>query len=240
MSGGLLARVWSNAFDPQTLNLSFYVRAAYPGSMPWSGIASAGASGGRNMVHAGNEPSLGSFSGAQFAAASSNIGQTANGQGVSTLFGANGSGFVLFNAASAHATSGNQYGDGTILTDAMNAEIDVTFTTAGFGVVVLDNSVTYKSLPPIACGTGAWHLGQWKFDGVNLKGRVDNGAWSSLACGPYTPVNPGNFTTFGLTYSANFYLDATIVELATSTQVFSDATFDQIRGYMTATYGVGV
>lgn len=221
-------------FDPTTLSLSLYVRAAYTGS-PWTGVASAGGSSGRNLTEASNPPTATSG----YADFDGTDDTLAAGVTNATLFGSSGSFFALVWVDAAPAPAASNYDRGTIFTDPTNAETTFGVSTSGFEVSVLDDTVSYVSpATPKACSTGAWHLVQAKWDGSNLKTRVDSGAWSSDACGPMTTLSASN-PNVGKTYSGAFF-DGRIRELGCSTTALSDADFTNLVSYMNTTYGLSL
>lgn len=233
--GGASGTTSFEYWSPASLSLSGWWKANFA-SAPWAGNASAGASSGRNLTTNGADPTTGTTQGGFTppAFASQNLVSAVNNN---TYFGGNGSLYSLFFATAAPAPVGTAYGDGNIFSNSSNAETEFGFTSSGIGACVLDSSVTYQRIN-VGCGTGAWHLAQFKFDGTNLKARVDNGSWSSIACTAYTPVTPGGVkvgTSFG---ASNFA--GRILELAPSTTVVSDANFDKIRLYCNQRYGVSV
>ena len=222
--------------DPSALALTGWWRAPYSGA-PWAGTPSAGASGGRDMSDVGSAPGVGAsvngYAPPLFVGASSNSLASAVNNDV--YFGGTGSLFCLFYANTAPAPSGAAYGDGTFFTDPTNAETTFGFTSSGICGCIYDGTYTRIDL---ACGTGAWHLAQLTFDGTNLNARVDGGAWSSVACGAYTPVTPGS-VMMGRSYAA-LHFDGRILELGVASYALGTTELDGVRSYINARYGLAV
>ncbi len=226
-----------NAFDPAVLALSGWWRADYAGA-PWTGTASAGASGSRSLVTAGNDPAVGSAVGgldpADFDGSNDLLASTVQ---TSDLFSAGaGSFWCLFYADTAPAPGGADYDNGNFLTNDTTAEIDIGFTSAGFSANVYGGAHTRID---VACSTGAWHLGQVRWDGANLEVRVDGGSWSSVAFGGWVPVVP-EIIKVGRGYSGAPWFDGRIAEMATAASALSTGDFDNVRAYCADRYGVSV
>lgn len=228
----------TNGFDPASLQLSGWWRADYVGS-PWAASASAGASSGRDLAELTSPPSSGPLQGGysppDFDGTSSILRSLiAN----NVFFAGSGSLFCLFYADVAPAGSGNDYADGSFFTDPANAETTFGFTTSGIVGCVLDNTVNYQRIS-VACGTGAYHLAQFKFDGTSLKARVDRGSWSSVACGPYTPTNPSPIQV-GASYGVAVRFDGKMLELGTAAVALTDPDFDNLVSYVNGRYGLSL
>lgn len=166
-----------------------------------------------------------------------------------------GSFFCLFNADEARSPSPQVYANGNFLHDTSHALTAFGFDTDGIGCSLFDSSVgTYDKVINIACGIGAYHLAQFKWDGTNLKGRLDSNSWVSIACGPvnfnYVPAIPpgpsgavgASNMVVGLAYGTTNANDVTgyfkgrILELGTSNTTISDTDFDNIKNYCNSRY----
>ena len=221
--------------DPSSLNLSGYWRSTWT-SLPETPIRSAGGSGiNGNLTTSGFDPSFGngpggslvnSYNTMKFTAAST---QFVNGPSTTLLFSTTGSFFCLFYSNNTPTTTGITYADGTLFSDPTNAETTFGFTSSGLSASILDN-VGYKRLNLTNCKSGTWNLAQFKWDGTNLYGRVNDEAWTSTACGPLTFSVPGGINV-GRSYGGNIYFDGHILEVGTSQTVLSDSDFDNILQY---------
>ncbi len=221
-------------FTPATLALTGWWQGSYSGA-PWVGTASAGST--YNMITAGSDPTsttaVNGYNPALFTAASSQyLTSTPNND---TIFSASaGSVWILFYANSASAPVAD-FADGCFFDDTNNPTISFGFTTAGIGGMIYDGGSYIRM--NIACSIGAWHLAQWKWDGVNLYGRIDNGVWSSIPCSPWvlTTQNP-----MELGKGFSFFFDGMMLDIGASNTTISDADFDNIYMYCNARYGLAL
>lgn len=231
----------ATTFDPATLSLTGWWRAAYAGA-PWAGVASAGASGGRNLTTLGSDPAVGAslngLAGADFDGATNAL---TTGLAGSSFFGGSAmSGWALVRADTAIADpgAGSRWQGNAILGDTGATYYQVTFTTAGATLYVTASGAGDEVTT--ACSTGANHLVQWKFDGTNLKIRCDSAAWASQAAtnGPGATIDDlTNNVRIGLQTNA---WDGRIWDLGLTNSVPSDATFDNIKSYVNARYALAL
>lgn len=221
--------------DPATLALTGWWPASYSGA-PWSDTVSAGTSGARDLETTTLDPDVGTavngytpaaFTPGNFDSLTTNLSSN------TAFIGASGTIFVLFYANSAPAPSGSDYGDGTFLSDLTNAETTFGFTTSGICAAIYDGA--YNRVD-VACSTGAWHLAQFRWNGTTLEARVDNGTWSSVACGSYTPVTPSAFRV-GVTYLSGYY-DGSILEILTADFAFSNLEADGVGAFLQEKYAL--
>lgn len=231
-------------FDPATLPLSMWhsaKKAAYSGTPPWAGNASTGGSGSVTAVTAGADPTTGSslngnvttaFNGSQWLTESAN----------NNVIFASSSGSVafLFNASSIPTTTGLLYGDGSFLSDPGDADTTFGLTSAGLSAA-LNTASGYIRANVTFSTTGSWHLFQAKWDGTNLKARVDSGSWSAgtVACGPVVFAVPAT-PTLGESYAGGARYSGLIAEAIASATTISDANFDNIKSYVNSTYGLAL
>jgi hypothetical protein len=95
---------------------------------------------------------------------------------------------------------------------------------------VMTNALTF------AMGLGTYHLLQWTWDGATSRARLDHGAWSTIASGA-SPA-PTGFRV-GENYNEAMFFEGRIAEMMIdSGDVIPDATFDNIRAYINARYGL--
>lgn len=231
----------ASVFDPTTLALTGYWRAAYAGP-PWTGVASAGASGGRDLTTAGDDPAVGAtlngYAGADFNGVTNVL---TTGLAGTSFFGVSAmAGWALVRADSVVADpgAGSRWQGNAILGDSGATYLQVTMTAAGATLYLTASG--FGDEVTAACGTGAPHLIQWKFDGTNLKIRVDSGAWQSVAAtgGPGATIDDlSNNIRVGL-QSADF--DGRIWDLALTNVVLSDADFDNVKSYVNSRYALAL
>lgn len=239
---------WKSAgasFDPATLSLSGWWRAdgstgysVAVGTGTFDAVASAGTSGTNGDLTEGTNPP--------------SVGTAVNGHnppdfdGTDDLLNASAIESDLF-AASAGSIAVLYYAD---TTDAANTEVlddEALFAGAGgflcvtvnnTGARVMLNSGGQKKIQLTGGTSGAWHLMQVKWDGTNLKARVDSGSWTSTSCG-----DMGDLTSaikVGCNYNASSFFDGRIAEVITAASTLSDADFDDLITYVNARYGLSL
>ncbi len=109
------------------------------------------------------------------------------------------------------------------------------FNASGVRGAIWDGA--WNATANVAAATGAYHLAQMKWDGANLKVRVDSGAWDSVACG-----NIGNVTgtpLVGVNYTTAF-LDGRILDIITADTALADGTFDSLVDYVNDRYSLAL
>lgn len=230
---GRVATAAAPSFDPATLSLTGWWRTDYAAS-PWTSTASAGASSGRTASEATNPPSVGAaingYNPADFDGTNDKLSTTVL---ESDLFTASAGSFaILYYADTTDAANGTPTDDEALFAGA-GGYVMATVNNTGARVVLYDTG--NKSIQLAGGGAGAWHLLQAKWDGTNLKARLDSGAWTSLACG-----NMGDLTStlnIGCNHNATAFFDGRIAEIITAASTLSDATFDDLVAYMNDRYG---
>lgn len=229
-------------FDPASLALTGWWRAAYAGA-PWAGTASAGASGSRNLTGGiGVDPTVGAtlngLAGADFAAGPDIL---TTGLAGSSFFGASAlSGWALVRADTVIADpgAGSRWTGNAIWGDSGATYLQLTMTAAGASLYLTNSG--FGDEVTAACGTGAPHLIQYKFDGTDLKIRVDSGSWQTQAAsaGPGSTIDDlTNNIRFG--YQTNAF-DGRMWDLGLINSVLSDATFDNIKSYVNTRYALAL
>lgn len=231
------------AFNPGTLALTGWWRAPYGGA-PWTSTASAGTSGlaNRSIVHDANDPTpgatLNSLVSASFNGTNNDLlAQVAN----NVFFGSTGSFWCLFQASSVPTASGTSYADGTFFTDRGNAETTFGYVSVGGTPKVLATVVSggvYVRNEVALAFDGKPHLFQVKWDGTNLSIRIDSGAWSSVACGNYGPINPST-VAIGLAYGT-LHFAGLIWEMACAATALANTDFDNVLSYVNTRYGLAL
>lgn len=225
-------------FDPASLALTGWWRANSTtgwDSATFDGVASAGSSGSRDLT-AGTAPASRAFSGHQ---APDFNGSTHWLQTTLTLddfINSNAfSVWCLFYADAAVADPGdaNLYSSPQFFTDKTNAYFDFGFTDGGVHLSCNGCATVIQ----IAAATGGLRLAQGKYDGTNLKLRVDGGARTSVAS-----TGPAVLTTevrMGGNYVATptQFFDGCIVDFGITDSTLSDADEDNVKSYINARWG---
>jgi hypothetical protein len=118
--------------------------------------------------------------------------------------------------------------------DSTNASWGIAWSTLGVNAWHYDGA--YKYTGWVAMSANAWHRIDVRYDGTNLKIRVDGGAWTSVAAG--TAIFGSHTIYIGRNYN-NVYADMKIAEFMTATSVISDTDLASTRtSYQFARYGV--
>lgn len=228
----------SSGFDPATLPLTLWLRD-YAGA-PWVSAASAGTSGdGKAFVTTGSDPSIGSL----------------NGHGLATFDGAANfmtlSGFTdwddLINADAATVVAlvksniapahGTWFSDPTVITTP-DQIFGVAFSDAGAELGTYDSS-TFGELD-VTMASGSYHAMQFTHDGVDIRGRVDGGGFSTQAKGLTASLALETSAMLGKSSAASVFWDGDIVELMIADNVLSDTDLDNIKSYFNARYGLAL
>ena len=231
----------AGGFDPGSLALTGWWRASFPGA-PWPGNASTGPSGSRDLASAGSDPSIGAaLSSLECADFDGSNNLLTTGLPGSSLFAASALSFwALIEADTVPPDPGvgNRWQGSALIGDSGATYLQVTLTAAG-ATLGLTSSGAYDEVTT-ACSTGTPHLVQAKFDGTDLKVRVDSGAWQSVAAtnGPGATIDDLT-NTIRVGFQVG-YFDGKLWELGLVDTVLADAAFEQIRGYINARYALSL
>lgn len=241
MSNNLSAAPPIGGVDPTSLNLTALWRGASGGEYdgaPWSGTASAGASGGRNLTDPGS--------------AALTVGSAQNGITPGDSDGTKylrdvveiTTDFISLNAyrvvllvkmASASAPAGNVYDNPGLLTENQG-NWGIVFDTSG--VTLYHHDGSYKTITA-SLATGAYHLIDIAYDGTNLNLSVDGSAATPVAAGSLT--DPGgsstirvmrNFSTVGSVGS--------LMEVWMAQSALSSTTPSAVKSYINSRYALSL
>lgn len=236
---GARAAGGGGSYDPAVLALTGWWRASYTGPS-WSGTASASTSGGRSLS-AGTSPAVGGalngltpadFDGATHSLVAATI--------VSNWFSASAWSIVaLFNADAAAAYGADEYDNPSIVSTTGAAAAAIGLAFSANGVSVWHTSGGAWPGVTVPCSTGGWHLAQAKYDGANIKLRVDSGGYSQQAAGN---IDAGLAETLqvGVSWDGGLRFDGKVAELMFAQSALSDDTFDDIKGYINARYALAL
>jgi hypothetical protein len=221
-------------FDPATLNLSGWWRADYSAA-PWVGNASAGSSGGRDLVTASVDPTAGtaqngkvpaSFNGTSSLLVTSTAMSDYVSAGAGTIYA-----LVYMPTAAADAGIGTNPG----LLGEGAGNLAIGYSDAGLEAAVYDGAT--KTVE-VAASAAAYHFLEMSWDGVNLSLAIDSGARSSTACGNVFAL--GAAMNVGRNLMSGAYLEMRVLELMTSTVQLSNADRANVRTYANARYALSV
>jgi len=232
-------------FDPATLSLAGWWRAnsttGYQNSTgTFDGVASAGSSGSRDLTQAtgGNRPADGTaingHTPPDFDATDDYVEGTTVGTFISTT---------------AYRYWALVYIDAISTNSANPYDNDAIWYESGqnFGLHVRDNAGTKTAYAyhwdgaakaaSATISTGAWTLIQARYDGTDIRLKVDNGTVQTAAASTATGTTTTNLR---LGAPATLVLDGRIADVGFLTTAGSDADFDDIRTYVNARYGLSL
>jgi hypothetical protein len=243
LHGGLLAsrRGGSAAvFDPATLSLSGWWRAAFS-AVPWTGTASAGSSGSRDLATLGADPSVGAtlngLAGADFATSK----LTTSLAGTSLLTDAAFSFWFLVRADTVIADPGpglRWQADG-LFDDTGATYVQCTLHAGGCTLSTTASGGSDELTT--AFSTGTPHLVQGSFDGTNLELQVDSAAKATMAAsmGPGATIDDlSTNIRIGLTAYGN--LDGRLWDIGFRQAAANDTDRANIRAYVNSRYALAL
>ncbi len=225
-------------FDPATLSLTGWWRADYAGA-PWAAVASAGSSGSNgNLVTNGADPAVGtaqnSLDPADFDGSDDELKNTNT---LDTFFGNGaGAGWCLFlaDSAAADAGAGSRVDNpGLVFQDGGGVSWGIGFSDSGVTGILYDGA--YKEVA-VACGTAAYHLARWRWNGSLFEVGVDSGAMSNIAAGNMT-ANAGALAV-GRNYGGAFF-NGRILEIGLANAI-TDGNFTSITSYVNSRYALSL
>ncbi len=228
----------SSVYDPAVLSLNGWWRGSFSAS-PWVGVASAGASGTRDLTEATNPPAAGTtvngYAPADFDGTNDVLG---SGLTLDDFINAGSwSAFCVFYADAAFTSAGvgTRYLNPSFLVEGVNSYFRIGFSDEG--IEAINNAGTELV---IACATGAWNLLSAKYDGTNLKLRLNGGTWSSTAS-TNTPDLTGTPMRVGVRYDGGTtFFNGKILDLGVCDSALSDGVFDSILGYARTRYALAL
>ena len=229
--------------DPSTVFSLLYAEAAYAGA-PWGTLGTSGADPTTGTAVDSRSPAV-------FTAASGN--SLVNASSTSATFKAATtneiSGYVLFYGTSTPTPFGANYADGNLIGDSGNANVNVGFTTSGFGVSLVydsDGNSTGDaySRSDVAVPPNQWAYAQFYTAAGVLWIRVStngsSGTWTSF------PFNTANGTSFcevssgtllvGKAFGSGSNFDGRILSVGGKSSATSQGTFDGIGEWLQARY----
>jgi hypothetical protein len=227
-----------SVFDPASLSLEGWWRADFAAS-PWTGTASAGGSGARNLTEATNPPAVGAAQNGKNPADFDGTNDLLGSATTFTTFAAAAAGSIwcLFYAdtSAADAGAGSRHdNEGLVAEEGGATALNLTFSAGGVSVSLYDGA--FKEVIT-ACGTGAYHLAQAKWNSTNLYLRIDSGSWVSIAAGALSGSAGG--LVVGRNYDTKF-LDGRILDVGMATSALSDGSFDSVKSYVNSRFALAL
>lgn len=228
-------------FDPATLALTGWWRASYPGSGTWSGTASAGSSVANGLLEVINAPSVGTAVNSLDPASFDGVNDKLAGAAFSTFATDSAyGGWALIKVASigTDAAAPSLYDNDNVWSNGAYAGLVLRDDGGGTVTVTLFHFDGGQKGVAANFTTGAWQLVQWKYDGTNIKIRVNGGSWSSTAAGTLADLS----STFSLSasYDGTAHLDADVLEVGLIDSALSDANFDNVLSYARSRYALAL
>lgn len=240
-TGSNAANTLFEYWAPEQLPLtSFFdaIKSAWTGAgapPTWTGIASAGSSGGRDVVQSTPANTPGVSSGAPDCDGTNDYLQGTATMG--DLF-ASAQGTVLFVWDSdTQAAPSASFLDPAIFSDS-GSYVGVFENTSGIGAYVLDTGGSRHPTTEIAVAPGTRRAGMARFNGTTL--TVSIGASidaASTACGDLHASAATGFILLGTNYSTAAFLDGRIRMVATLDGALDNASYTKFRKWAQAARG---
>lgn len=221
----------SSVFNPATLSgITGWWRTNFAAS-PWVDQLAL-----HNFAEATNPPAAGTALNGLTPANFDGINDRLIGPAASTLFNVNAGGiWCLFNGDAAPPAASSGYDEPSMFTTA-NADVSLTFNSTGVGFLVQD-TVAFRVFY-VAASVSNYHLAQMKWDGANMRYRVDSGAWTSSAAGS-TNALPA-LAQMGPNYALAAFFKGRIAEIGTTNVATSDADMDSVKSYINSRYALAL
>lgn len=224
-------------FDPATLSLTSWLRAPY--ADPWAGVASAGSSGTNSYTGApGNTPTAGTpLNG--LATADFTSDWTSSADYAETC--APLTGYVLAALVNADSLTNsvaypNGYDSAGLLSDGYGLSLGVDDS----GVVLAHYDGGWKTSRSVfGIATSTWYFVQGRYDGTNIKVRVNGGAWSAGTAAGTRGIVATTYKLDAGRSTVSAYFDGRMAEAITSAAL-TDGELDDYRAYLNLEYLISI
>lgn len=221
---------------------------AYAAS-PWVGVASAGSSGTNNLTEATNPPATGpALNGRTPALFNGTNSKLTAATDAGTMLSAGAWSFWCLFKANTIAGVQSVYGanneslGGAAVTQTWVASLTdldpggAHDYRAQIGQIQLDSSPVINNL---AITLGTYHLLQGKYDGTNVRARVDSGSWVDVASTHNVGIS-GAYTIGPSVNGALVDFDGDIADTGVAAVAFSDGDFDAIKAELNTLHGLAL
>jgi hypothetical protein len=232
------------AAGPASLGLSGWW-SDYPGTPPWTGTASAGTSATHPLVFSTSNPTAGSPVNGHVPAVLDGISQwlwtsPSDAQDFFDPAGNAGTIIALVNASAygPSAGAGLPYDAASIVGTYGGGYVIFGWDSVGFRTALHDGA--YEDNGSIAVALSTWVCLQMKWNGTNLKARVNGGAWQTIAAGTGTYPGVTEAIALGTNYAGAAFFPGQILDVILAPTALPDGTLDSIRSYYDTRYGVSV
>lgn len=224
-------------FDPSTLVLSEWLKPNFAGD-PWTGTASAGASGGRSLIN-GVSPTAGTAVSGKTPAAYNGTTQfqTTALHMSDVITGTAGTLACLYKATSAAAPGASAFNDACFLSMAGRGDVAFAINSSGIRAHVLDSTSNTADVSA-SVATGAWHMAHVRWSSTLLEIGLD-GVWQpgvAIVGGVLTTNLATTSFNVGCDFIQTVFFNGSIMEWLSAAYRFSDADLSNYYAYAKATY----
>lgn len=231
------------AFDPATLALSGWWQGDDYAVGAWTGKASAGASGGRNLTEATNPPAVGaSWNGHPTVDFDGTNDELRNALAISNFIAAGAfTAWVVFEA-DAFDTLGLPSSTGCFLTDGAASNYWAVAASGVSGVTAVGRNYEFDGGDKIVdtttvLSTGVRYLLEVRHEAGNIYARINNGSESApVAAGDVGSLAGALFC--GRSYNGVFFFNGRLGEIAIATGAVAAGDRQSYRDYLIARYTI--
>lgn len=233
----------AGGFDPATLTLTGWWRAdgstGYQNSTgTWDGVASAGGSGSRDLTEATNKPADGpALNGHTPPDFDGTNNREANATAISTMLSASAwRGWWLVNCDAIATNSATSYLNDCIMDDSGGFWGIFLRANGGSPLVYAYQWDGAEKKAQESISTGGWALIQARYDGTNIRLKVNSGSVQTAAAGNISTTTG----TIRCGYNVTTAFNGRMADIGLLASAGSDADFDDIRSYVNARYGLSL
>lgn len=236
MLGLSLYAMGRSAFDAASLPWELWTRDSFTAS-PWTGTASAGDSGSRDLTEAvfppGVSAALDGFTSPDFDGGNDRL---VNATSMTSLISvAAGTIAVMFYADAAAADAGaNAYYNNPGLFSDTSARLALSFSNSGVRLGSY-NGATFDTAAVVACGTGAWHAAIARWDNTTMELSIDGGTFTTGARTIASDISAATLIV-GANYNSAVFFNGRIREILAGQFRASDGQASNLYAYLKARY----
>lgn len=225
------------AFDVADLTWSLWVRAPYGGS-GWSGVASAGTSGSKNLATLTNAPDVGAALNGLDGADCDGVNEAFNYTGgtADTVIASAAYTYVIACVPRSPAAPGGVAYDDDIFFGDNGGVFGLGYNNNSGGAFrAFHDDGAVKTTASVACSADAFHTIAVRYDGTNLKIRVDGGSWTSVTAGNVAATLSTVVFQLMKNYTTK-YADGVLYEILVSQSSLSDGDIAGTEAYLDDRY----
>lgn len=225
----------ASSFDPATLALTGWWRASYAGS-PWTGTASAGTSGSRNLTEATNPPAVGAaINGLTPADLDGANDRLLNATLMTTMVSASAGTLVaLFNADAAAADGGatSAYTLPLLIGEDASGALYLAYSSSGVRFGGVSAAPAHNSVA-VAASPGSLHFAVATWNATTMSLSVDGGAFSSVA---HVLTLGGGSVSVGKNYDGTAFFNGQLAEIMMGAFTATAGDVANLKSYINARY----